>query len=789
LLATLCARTATTGPLVLADAGREAGLASLPAVAAGLVRGVLAVPLTAESGHRVGALCVFGSGPRDWEPEQVALLDQLADSVMAELELAALTGEFETSQTRWQLAMEAAGIGSFDLDLDSGALRWDGRLLELFGYDEKDFGGRMEDFNRRLHPDDLPRVLRAIDHAVASSGAYAAEYRIIRPQGDIRWVEARGRVLPAAEGGRGARLVGAAYDATTAHEDEARVSRILDTVSAAFFSLDADWRFNYVNPGAQRVLGAAREDLLGAVIWDVLPVEAREALHGALTRTAASGEPVTFEHFSPEPLQAWYEAHAWAGPDGLSVYLLDVTARRAAQEESERAASRAELLARVTSELAGTLDAGEVLGRLAPLVVPALAEWCVVSRVPSGATGRAAERLRDAASWHADPALRPLVQRYAELRLTSLRDDARLLQALETGRPVVLASNATQLGVAALEPGEARQLLTALAPSSCAVLPLRAHGRSLGLLTLFSSAGQRPAGADMTTALEVAARAGLSLDNARLYAEQRSLALGLQRSLLTDPPEPDHLQVVVRYEPAAKAAQVGGDWYDAFMQPGGATMLVIGDVVGHDTEAAAAMGQVRTLLRGIATTTDEGPAAVLSRLDLVMQLLQLDTTATAIVARLEQTEDERACGVRRMRWSNAGHPPPLVINPDGSVLLLGDRQWSGADLLLGIEPDTTRTESQVTLDPGATVLLYTDGLVERREEPLEEGIARLGRVVAELAEHGLDELCDGILARMLPAQADDDVAIAAVRLHRQDRPRPPEAGPERVPEVLEQAEE
>ena len=114
------------------------------------------------------------------------------------------------------------------------------------------------------------------------------------------------------------------------------------------------------------------------------------------------------------------------------------------------------------------------------------------------------------------------------------------------------------------------------------------------------------------TLVDVADRAGLALDNARLYAEQRALAEGLQRSLMTAPPEPDHLQVVVRYEPAAETAQVGGDWYDAFLQQDGATVMVIGDVVGHDTAAAAAMGQVRGLLRGIAVHSGGGPAAVLA---------------------------------------------------------------------------------------------------------------------------------------------------------------------------------
>ena len=239
------------------------------------------------------------------------------------------------------------------------------------------------------------------------------------------------------------------------------------------------------------------------------------------------------------------------------------------------------------------------------------------------------------------------------------------------------------------------------------------------------------------------------------------------------------MQVVVRYEPAAEAAQVGGDWYDAFLQPDGATMFVIGDVIGHDTAAAAAMAQVRSLLRGIAAHAGEGPADVLSGVDQVMHLLQVETTASVVLARVEQTVDERARGITHLRWSNAGHPPPMVINPDGSVTVLGGGE---ADLLLGIDPATRRVESTVSIERGSTVLLYTDGLVERRGQSLDEGLIRLGETLAKLADRELDELCDELLVRLLPDRPDDDVALVAVRLHRQDRPCPAEAGPERIPD-------
>ena len=279
-------------------------------------------------------------------------------------------------------------------------------------------------------------------------------------------------------------------------------------------------------------------------------------------------------------------------------------------------------------------------------------------------------------------------------------------------------------------------------------------------------------------AADLAGRAGLALDNARLYRRQRQLAEGLQRSLLTAPAQPDHVQVVVRYTPAAETAQVGGDWYDAFLQPDGSMIVTVGDVLGHNTEAAAAMGQIRSMLRAIAVTTGAGPAELLRRVDQAMTTLQVDTTATAVVVRMEQTEGQAHLGLTEVYWSNAGHPPPMVIHPEGSVrALTGPRP----ELLLGVDDTARRREFEVTLDPGATLVLYTDGLIERRDQDLDAGLDRLRAALEDLAGRDLDDLCDELLDRMLPGQSDDDVALVAVRLHPQDRPRPAEAGPNRIP--------
>jgi serine phosphatase RsbU (regulator of sigma subunit) len=229
-----------------------------------------------------------------------------------------------------------------------------------------------------------------------------------------------------------------------------------------------------------------------------------------------------------------------------------------------------------------------------------------------------------------------------------------------------------------------------------------------------------------------------------------------------------------------EVAEVGGDWYDAFLQPSGATMVVIGDVVGHDTAAAAAMGQLRGMLRGIAYREGPGPAAVLTELDAAIQGLGMGTMATAAIARVEQTQEERAAGLTRLRWSNAGHPPPLLLHADGRIEELTNPR---AELMLGVDPTARRTDSVVTVEHGATLLLYTDGLVEGRDLPLDEGIARLRSALAELADEPLAALCDDVIERLRPEGLQDDVALVAVRLHPEDRPRPAEAGQQRVPDL------
>ncbi len=677
------------------------------------------------------------------------------------------------------LAIDAAGIGTFDWDLVTGTLRWDARLIELFGYDADGFDRSIEAFNARLHPDDVDRVTALLDRAIETAGRYTAEYRVVLPGGEQRWVAARGRAL--ADGtGPAVRLLGAAWDISARRQAQDRLAQLVESMAVGFIAMDPGWVMTHVNAEAERVTGTPRAQLLGRTLWEAFPATVGTEFEAHYRRAADTGLPVVFEAFYPEPLRVWVEVRAVPGEEGVALYFLDVTARRQAREVAEQAAARERLLSRITEELSATLDADEAARRLTHLVVPGIADWSIVSLIGDDEEATGDRRtLRRVVSWHRDPQQREAVHAYAQTRLGALRDDALFVRAMSTGQVQLLAQDATDRALDMVDPGPVRDLVARLAPQSVAVLPLPGRDGPVGLLTLCTGAGRGPLSpADLVTARHVAARAGVVLDNARLYRQQRGLAEGFQRSLLTPPPEPDHVQIVVRYEPAARAAEVGGDWYDAFLQPSGATVLVIGDVVGHDAQAAAAMGQARTIVRALAARDHEGPAAVLAEVEQVMQTLQSQILATAVVARLEQTDEDRERGLARLRWSNAGHPPPMVVSPEGRVQVLdGGRP----DLLLGVRPDAPRREGEVVLPWDSVVLFFTDGLVESRHEDIDHGLDRLQGVLRELAGRDLDELCDGVLARMLPTNPGDDVALIAVRLHPQDRPRPPEAGPDRVP--------
>jgi hypothetical protein len=251
----------------------------------------------------------------------------------------------------------------------------------------------------------------------------------------------------------------------------------------------------------------------------------------------------------------------------------------------------------------------------------------------------------------------------------------------------------------------------------------------------------------------IAGALGQALDRAAAHEAQRGLSEALQRSLLAEPARHPGLDIAVRYRPAAERAQIGGDWYDAFLLGDGRLTIVVGDVTGHDANAAAAMAQVRNLLRGVAYTLQSSPAAVLAGVDQAMAGLEIDVFATAVLA---QVSDD--AGAQSLRWCNAGHLPPILVTADGGALPLE----TGPDVLLGISAATDRTDHVVTLEPGASVVIYTDGLIERRDVSLTESLRWLTGVLEGHPGLTAEELADHIVGQLDDA-VEDDVALLVLR--------------------------
>jgi PAS domain S-box-containing protein len=290
-----------------------------------------------------------------------------------------------------------------------------------------------------------------------------------------------------------------------------------------------------------------------------------------------------------------------------------------------------------------------------------------------------------------------------------------------------------------------------------AYVPLKLGDHLLGSLAV-SWADEREISADEVELIEAfAAQCAQGIERLQVAELNRERALqiehmveSMQRSLLTQSPIPADLDVATRYLPAAQAVQVGGDWYDAFTTRAGTTLLVVGDVAGHDGDAAASMAQLRNLLRGLAMNSSDGPASLLAQMDQAIARLNLNAVATALVAQVEVGNS----GLR-VKWASAGHPPPVLRYPDGETTVLP----GAGDLLLGVMEGVDRTEWEAELPTGSVMTMYTDGLIERRGENLNTGLERLARSLSEVETDRTEDACDQVIKVMLPDTPQDDVVV------------------------------
>lgn len=393
------------------------------------------------------------------------------------------------------------------------------------------------------------------------------------------------------------------------------------------------------------------------------------------------------------------------------------TAERKARTEAEDARRRLTFLADASASLTSSLNYEEIVRRLPELLIPRYAESVDI--------------------W--------LFDQEDDRRRSAPRPAAAVLAA-RTERPQYAADHPGGL------PGVDDQPPSALSPRRPLLcIPLLARRASLGVLTL-SPPGERWAPDDAVMLIELTRRAGIALYHARRFEHNRDIAETLQRALLTDLPTMPGLALAARYLPATHGLNIGGDWYDAFRQADGSLITVVGDVTGHGLHAAVMMSQLRTALRAYAA--DGGsPGRLLTRLHAFLHHLQPDLYATAVIARFRP-------GDPTLTWAVAGHPPPVLRLPDGRVQVLDARPGA----MLGIPLHQEIDDHTVRLPPGSTLVLYTDGLVERRTQGLDPGIVRLSAALgafgsAEL-EADLEGSADRILAPLLSdSERDDDVCL------------------------------
>ncbi|QYX82476.1 SpoIIE family protein phosphatase [Streptomyces akebiae] len=416
---------------------------------------------------------------------------------------------------------------------------------------------------------------------------------------------------------------------------------------------------------------------------------------------------------------------------------------------------RLALLAETTTRLSSTLDAEETVARLVRLVVPRLADWAVVDLITESD-----DVWRTMVVTHRDG----VVVRREELEgpLPPVHEESLMpLSRALRGAASTLVGPETYQGPADSGITVAQQkLFEETGLRSAAIAPIRGPRAVLGALTLGLS--ERPGAfteAELSLLDDIARRAGLALENARLYQRQRHIAETMQRHLLPQMPEVPGLRMAARYESASKSSQVGGDWYDAFSLADGSTAVAVGDVVGHNIDAAAGMAQVRNMLRAYAWALKEPPSAIVERLDQAVVNVTEASMATLIFGRVERSDDAWA-----LRWTNAGHPPPLLITHDGRSRFLDEEH----DHLLGTGLTRARTDTLTPLPPRSTLVLYTDGLIESPGHTLDRGLARLRQHAAALVHRPLHVFCDLLLERARPVDNDDDVALLVFRMPAED---------------------
>ncbi len=664
-------------------------------------------------------------------------------------------------------AERLAHMGSWHVD--AGLLRCSSGLAEILGV-PPDVALTPEQLwasAAQLAPDSVA-LLREVARRVRLGQPFEVDAEIVDTGGAAHWVVVRGEPTAAGDGRAPAKWSGTMQDVTQLRRLRELVKALRETQGELKVERD---QLDLALAAGQ--IGRFEWDVAsGVVTWDsrleslfglraghfegtydawmsrVHPDD-RAVVAEVLAATAqAGGGAYTFEHrvLVQSGGIAWLEGRgvlSVAG-DGSMLGARGVVADITARKESELALARTRehlaVLDRAVLALTSSFDVQTSLRELGRVVVPVVADACEIdlvagagfTRVVVGPNGRLS-RAREAA-----PA--PTVEWHP------------LRRVIATGLPMRIdVDTAPELFGPSEDPTSARSM----GWESAVIAPLAARGEVLGALTL-GRVGGRPTwtDADVRFAVQLAERAALAIDNGRLFADQRDLVERLQMALLPDDiASAPWADVAVRYRAAIEGMQVGGDWYDVVMRRDGVIAVTLGDVVGHGVDAAVLMSRLRNRLR-LLLAEATSPLETIDRLDLGAGERMAGDFATVVVGML----DDRGS----LTVATAGHPPPLVVEPSKPSWYVDVAPGPP----IGVGGGASRSLARAPVAPGAAVVFYTDGLVERRGESIHVGLARLRELCDATPCESADEFADAILAGMLPGGARDDVALAVVRLDR-----------------------
>ena len=541
------------------------------------------------------------------------------------------------------------------------------------------------------------------------------------------------------------------------------LNALFDQSPVAMIFTDSELRTRRTNQAFRELTGLSDEALIGrrpteiergVGLTDIYPIEG--ILAGQVVR---DGIPVVNMPLE-RPLPSGHRVLSWTAYRvtdngqvvGVASTLTDVTAAKQANEELRRANDRLDLLQRAGSEIGTTLDVHRTAEELAALAVPGLAD-------------RVAVDLLDPVLLESPASGEPGILRFR--RFATLDSTAPGPGNLAIGQcwtvPITQQPAVVFLrGEAVVARGEAEIRAFELPADlvgplmergvhTLLMVPLTARGVTLGVAAFSRSKTRESYGeADVRLIIDLTARAAVHVDNARLYTREHTAAVTLQRSLLPRTiPQVAGLDVAWRYQPASRAAEIGGDWFDVIPLDGGPVKLVVGDVTGHGIRAAATMGQLRTSTLALVRLGCP-PDEILRQLSAVVSTLGEEAGATCLHAVYDPSS-------RRCRLLSAGHPPPVLRHPDGRT--------ESIDLIPGLllgAGGGPYPAVDLELAPGSILAMYTDGLIERPGEDLTVGLSRLSRALADGPTQSLDELCDSTLATLAP-KPRDDVALLLAR--------------------------